>query len=102
MAIASSALIDDDIAAGRLVVPFSEPKLAAEGYCAYLPKPKLNDPTVAAFCEWLQRITDQGKLARFPLWMMNGDQAMSALNFGSGTGLLRTSTDVRFTPQSGH
>ena len=60
VAIASSALIDDDIAAGRLVMPFSEPKLPAEGYCAYLPKAKLNDPTVAAFCEWLQRIADQG------------------------------------------
>jgi LysR family glycine cleavage system transcriptional activator len=60
VAIASSALIDDDIAAGRLVVPFPEPKLPAEGYCAYLPKGKLNDPIVAAFCGWLQRIADRG------------------------------------------
>ena len=60
VAIASSALIDDDVASGRLVVPFSEPKLPAEGYCAYLPKAKLNDPTAAAFCEWLRGITDQG------------------------------------------
>jgi LysR family transcriptional regulator, glycine cleavage system transcriptional activator len=60
VAIASSALVDDDIAAGRLVVPFSGPKLPAEGYCAYLPKSKLNDPTVATFCQWLQRIADHG------------------------------------------
>lgn len=59
VAIASSALIEDDITAGRLVVPFSEPKLPAEGYCAYLPKAKLDDPTAGAFSEWLQRITDQ-------------------------------------------
>jgi LysR family transcriptional regulator, glycine cleavage system transcriptional activator len=62
VAIASSALIDDEIAAGRLVVPFSRPKLPAEGYCAYLPNSKLDDPIVATFCQWLQRIADHGSL----------------------------------------
>jgi LysR family transcriptional regulator, glycine cleavage system transcriptional activator len=57
VATAASVLIDDDIAAGRLVMPFSGPKLPAEGYCAYVPKTKSSDPGVMAFCEWLQRIT---------------------------------------------
>jgi DNA-binding transcriptional LysR family regulator len=61
---ASSALIDDDIAAGRLVMPLRGPKLPAEGYCAYLPKAKLNDPTVMTFCEWLQRIGSQSLTRR--------------------------------------
>jgi LysR family transcriptional regulator, glycine cleavage system transcriptional activator len=60
VAIASSALIDHEIAAGQLIVPFSGPKLPAEGYCAYLPKSKLNDPIVGMFCQWLQRIADHG------------------------------------------
>jgi LysR family transcriptional regulator, glycine cleavage system transcriptional activator len=64
VALASSALIDDDVAAGRLVMPLRGPKLPAEGYCAYLPKTKLNDPTVVTFCEWLQRIGSQSLTRR--------------------------------------
>jgi LysR family transcriptional regulator, glycine cleavage system transcriptional activator len=64
VAIASSPLIEDDIAAGRLVTPLAGPKLPAKGYRAYLPKAKWNDPTVATFCEWLQRVIEQGELLR--------------------------------------
>jgi LysR family glycine cleavage system transcriptional activator len=53
----SSALIADDVAAGRLVVPFSGPKLPIGGYCAYVSKGKARDPSVKAFCEWLQQIS---------------------------------------------
>jgi LysR family transcriptional regulator, glycine cleavage system transcriptional activator len=53
----SSALIADDVVAGRLVMPFSGPKLPIGGYCAYVPKPKMNDPSVKAFCDWLRQIS---------------------------------------------
>jgi LysR family transcriptional regulator, glycine cleavage system transcriptional activator len=57
VATASLALVADDVAAGRLVMPFSGPKLPAEGYSAYVPKAKADDPTVKTFRDWLQRIT---------------------------------------------
>jgi LysR family transcriptional regulator, glycine cleavage system transcriptional activator len=57
VASASSALIDDDLAAGRLVLPFSGPKLPGEGYCAYVPKTKSKDQIVLRFCDWLHRIS---------------------------------------------
>jgi LysR family transcriptional regulator, glycine cleavage system transcriptional activator len=57
VAAASSALIADDIAAGRLVAPFAAPKLPAEEYRGYVPKAKTNDASVMRFREWLQRIT---------------------------------------------
>jgi LysR family transcriptional regulator, glycine cleavage system transcriptional activator len=57
VATASLALITDDVAAGRLVMPFSGPKLPAEGYSAYVPKTKVADPAVITFRDWLQRIT---------------------------------------------
>jgi LysR family transcriptional regulator, glycine cleavage system transcriptional activator len=53
----SSALIADDVASGRLVIPFAEPKLPAEGYCAYVPEAKTKHPAVTAFGAWLQRIS---------------------------------------------
>jgi LysR family transcriptional regulator, glycine cleavage system transcriptional activator len=57
VATASSALIDDDIAAGRLVRPFSGPKLPGEGYCAHVPKAKSKDQIILRFCDWLHRIS---------------------------------------------
>jgi LysR family transcriptional regulator, glycine cleavage system transcriptional activator len=57
VATATLALVADDIAAGRLVMPFSEPKVAAEGYSAYVPKAKVDDFAVITFRDWLQRIT---------------------------------------------
>jgi LysR family glycine cleavage system transcriptional activator len=56
VAAASLPMVADDLAAGRLVLPFPEPKLPAEGYRAYIPKSKTKEPGVIAFCEWLQRI----------------------------------------------
>jgi len=57
VAAASLPTVADDLAAGRLVLPFPEPKLPAEGYRAYVPKTKAREAGVMAFCEWLQRIT---------------------------------------------
>jgi len=57
VATAASALIDDDIIAGRLALPFLGPKLPAEGYCAYVPKAKSTNQTIMKFCKWLQRVS---------------------------------------------
>jgi LysR family transcriptional regulator, glycine cleavage system transcriptional activator len=57
VATASSALIGDDVAAHRLVLPFSGPRLPGEGYCAYVPKAKSKDEIVLRFCDWLHRIS---------------------------------------------
>jgi LysR family transcriptional regulator, glycine cleavage system transcriptional activator len=57
VATAASALIDDEIAAGRLALPSPRPKLPAEGYCAYVPKAMYTQQTIMKFCEWLQRVS---------------------------------------------
>jgi LysR family transcriptional regulator, glycine cleavage system transcriptional activator len=57
VATASSALIGDDVAARRLVLPFSGPRLPGEGYCAYVPKAKSKDEIVLRFCVWLHQIS---------------------------------------------
>lgn len=56
VAAASLPMVADDLAAGRLILPFPGPKLPAEGYRAYVPKMKAKEPSVIAFCAWLQRI----------------------------------------------
>jgi LysR family transcriptional regulator, glycine cleavage system transcriptional activator len=56
VALGSSALIGDDLAAGRLVSPFAGPKLPGDGYCAYVPRASANDPAVIRFGEWLARV----------------------------------------------
>jgi len=60
VAIGSSALIADDLAAARLVMPFVDPKLPGEGYCAYMPSARANDPAVVRFREWLARVAVGG------------------------------------------
>jgi LysR family glycine cleavage system transcriptional activator len=56
VAIGSSALIADDIAGGRLAMPFPGPRMPGEGYRAYVSEAKAGDPGIVAFCDWLQRI----------------------------------------------
>jgi LysR family transcriptional regulator, glycine cleavage system transcriptional activator len=56
VAVASSALIADEVASKRLVIPFAEPKLPGEGYYAYVAEEKINRRETAAFCDWLRRI----------------------------------------------
>jgi LysR family transcriptional regulator, glycine cleavage system transcriptional activator len=57
VAMGSWSLIMDDVAAGRLVLPFSEPKLRTDVYRAYTPIAKASDFVAARFCSWLQRVS---------------------------------------------
>ena len=54
VAMGPSALVADDLAAGRLVAPFPAVSLPARGYHAYVPEAQAADPAIAAFCAWLQ------------------------------------------------
>jgi LysR family glycine cleavage system transcriptional activator len=56
VAMGPTALVADDLAAARLVVPFASPALPARGYHAYLPEARAGDPAVTAFCEWLEAV----------------------------------------------
>jgi LysR family transcriptional regulator, glycine cleavage system transcriptional activator len=53
VAMGPTALIADEIDAGRLVAPFPGLALPARGYCWYLPVEKAGDPAVLAFRDWL-------------------------------------------------
>jgi LysR family transcriptional regulator, glycine cleavage system transcriptional activator len=59
IACGSSALIADDVAEGRLTLPFAGPRLATEGYRAYVPAGKAEDANVIAFLAWLQSISEE-------------------------------------------
>lgn len=53
VAMGPERLIADDVAAGRLTLPFAGPALPARSYYAYVPEPRADDPAVRAFCGWL-------------------------------------------------
>jgi LysR family glycine cleavage system transcriptional activator len=53
IAMGPSALVADDLAAGRLVMPFAGPRLPSRSYCTYVPDAKAADERVAMFCAWL-------------------------------------------------
>jgi LysR family transcriptional regulator, glycine cleavage system transcriptional activator len=55
VAMGPTALIGDDIAAGRLVTPFPNISLPARSYFAYLPEAHRTDPHTAVFCDWLEQ-----------------------------------------------
>jgi LysR family glycine cleavage system transcriptional activator len=55
VAMGPTALIADDLAAGRLVTPFPKISLPARSYFAYLPEIRGNDPHTAVFCDWLEQ-----------------------------------------------
>jgi LysR family glycine cleavage system transcriptional activator len=55
VAMGPTALIADDLAAGRLVTPFPKISLPARSYFAYLPEARSNDPHNAVFCDWLEQ-----------------------------------------------
>jgi hypothetical protein len=38
----------------------SRSRLPVEGYRAYVPSEKAEDPGVLAFCDWLQRVSKKG------------------------------------------
>ena len=55
IAMGPTALVSDDLAAGRLVTPFDGPRLPSRSYCTYVPEGKSADDLVALFCSWLER-----------------------------------------------
>jgi LysR family glycine cleavage system transcriptional activator len=57
VAMGPTALVRDDLAAGRLVTPFPDVSLPARTYFAYLPQRDPVDPVSAVFCDWLVRQT---------------------------------------------
>ncbi|MBC3956599.1 MULTISPECIES: transcriptional regulator GcvA [Pseudomonas] len=54
IAMGPTALVASDLQAGRLVTPFTGPRLTSRSYCAYVPDQKLADETVQLFCSWLE------------------------------------------------
>jgi LysR family glycine cleavage system transcriptional activator len=58
VAMGPTALVADDLAAGRLVTPFPAVSLPARSYFAYLPEAHGTDPLITAFCDWLE---EQGR-----------------------------------------
>jgi LysR family transcriptional regulator, glycine cleavage system transcriptional activator len=55
IAMGPTALVSDDIAAGRLVAPFAGPRLPSRSYCTYVPDEARDDELVALFRSWLER-----------------------------------------------
>lgn len=55
VAMGPTALVADDLAAGRLVAPFPDISLPARSYFAYLPVARRTDPHIAVFCDWLEK-----------------------------------------------
>ncbi|WP_180726555.1 transcriptional regulator GcvA [Paraburkholderia largidicola] len=55
IAMGPTALIADDLAAGRLVMPFDHPRLPSRSYCTYVPDANATDELVVTFCAWLER-----------------------------------------------
>jgi LysR family glycine cleavage system transcriptional activator len=53
VAMGPTALVADDLAAGRLVTPFPRVSLPARGYFAYLPQTEPVNPSSGVFCDWL-------------------------------------------------
>ncbi|AZG16774.1 transcriptional regulator GcvA [Cupriavidus pauculus] len=54
IAIGPTALVADDLAAGRLVMPFDAPRLPSRTYCTYVPDAQAEDARVAQFRTWLE------------------------------------------------
>ncbi|MCJ2021738.1 transcriptional regulator GcvA [Methylobacterium sp. E-065] len=53
IAMGPERLIADDVAVGRLVLPFAGPALPARSYYTYVPETRTEDPAIRAFCGWL-------------------------------------------------
>ena len=56
IAMGPTALVADEIEAGRLVTPFPHLSLPARSYCWYLPAAKSADPAAIAFRDWLVEV----------------------------------------------
>ncbi|RJF76601.1 LysR substrate-binding domain-containing protein [Rhodopseudomonas palustris] len=55
VAMGPTALVADDVAAGRLVAPFPDISLPARSYFAYVADGSQHDSPTAVFCDWLER-----------------------------------------------
>jgi LysR family glycine cleavage system transcriptional activator len=55
VAMGPTALVSDDLAAGRLVEPFAGPRLLSRSYCTYVPDEKSADEVIVLFRAWLER-----------------------------------------------
>jgi LysR family glycine cleavage system transcriptional activator len=55
VAMGPTALIGDDVAAGRLIMPFADISLPARSYFAYLPAGNEGGSQIAVFCDWLEQ-----------------------------------------------
>lgn len=53
VAIGPERLVADDVAAGRLTLPFAGPFLPARAYHTFVPEARADDPAVRAFRGWL-------------------------------------------------
>jgi LysR family glycine cleavage system transcriptional activator len=51
-----TALVADDLAAGRLVAPFGAISLPTRNYHVYLTDGCIDDSAVSAFCNWLEEV----------------------------------------------
>ncbi|SAL00602.1 transcriptional regulator GcvA [Caballeronia ptereochthonis] len=58
IAMGPTALVSDDLAAGRLVAPFDWPRLPSRSYCTYVADAKSADDLILLFCSWLEREGD--------------------------------------------
>jgi LysR family glycine cleavage system transcriptional activator len=56
VALGPTALVADDLAAGRLVAPFPDVTLPTRGYHAYLPDARAGDRSALCFCQWLEEV----------------------------------------------
>ncbi len=54
VAMGPGALIEADVAFGRLVTPFPDLVLPARSYCAYVRASARGDTRITAFCDWLE------------------------------------------------
>jgi LysR family glycine cleavage system transcriptional activator len=48
-------IVDDELNAGRLVMPLTGPMVRARGYWWVIPNSRAGDPVLRAFCDWLAR-----------------------------------------------
>ncbi|WP_460536281.1 transcriptional regulator GcvA [Chitinimonas naiadis] len=47
-------MMQAEIEAGTLVAPLSAPSVPVRGYCWITPRALMDDPAIAAFCQWLE------------------------------------------------
>ncbi|SAK80810.1 transcriptional regulator [Caballeronia calidae] len=55
IAMGPTALVADDLAAGRLVAPFAAPRLPSRSYCTYVADEKAGDDLIVLFRSWLEQ-----------------------------------------------